>query len=86
MSKVKSQFPTGNFYLRKGNDGNGVIHIRYFINGKLDRIVCQKRCTKFLLIFGTSPPKIRSNAFKTVVMYQEFAFSWYITYLECVTD
>lgn len=40
MSKVKSQFPTGNFYLRKGNDGNGVIHIRYFINGKLDRIVC----------------------------------------------
>ena len=31
MSKVKSQFPTGNFYLRGGKDGNGVIHIRYFI-------------------------------------------------------
>ena len=34
MSKVKSQFPTGNFYLRGGKDGNGVIHIRYFINGR----------------------------------------------------
>lgn len=34
MAKVKSQFPVGSFIVSVSGDGQGVIHIRYFINGR----------------------------------------------------
>ena len=34
MGKIKSKFPIGSFFLKMSDEGHGVIHIRYFINGR----------------------------------------------------
>ena len=78
MSKVKSQFPTGNFYLRGGKDGNGVIHIRYFINGryvhkstgiKIDPKMWDVKSQK---IKGSNNPRINNIANQKNLILEEF--------------
>ena len=78
MSKVKSQFPTGNFYLRGGKDGNGVIHIRYFINGryvhkstgiKIDPKMWDVKSQK---IKGSNNPRINNIANQKNLILEEY--------------
>lgn len=78
MSKVKSQFPNGNFYLREGKDGNGVIHIRYFINGryvhkstgiKIDPKMWDVKSQK---IKGSSNPRLNNIVNQKNLILEEF--------------
>ena len=78
MSKVKAQFPSGNFYLRTGKDNNGVIHIRYFINGryvhkstgvKIDPKTWDSKSQK---IKGSSNPRINTIANQKNLLLEEF--------------
>lgn len=34
MGKIKSQFPVGSFFLKMCGNDQGVIHLRYHINGR----------------------------------------------------
>ena len=78
MGKVKSQFPQGNFYLRTGKDNMGVIHIRYFINGryvhkstgvKIDPKTWDCKSQK---IKGSSNPRVNNIANQKNLILDEF--------------
>ena len=78
MSKVKSQFPSGNFYLRTGKDGMGVIHIRYFINGRYVhkstgvKIEPKTWDSKSQKIKGSSNPRINNISNQKNLILDEF--------------
>ena len=77
MAKVKSQFPVGSFIVSVSGDGQGIVHLRYFINGryvkkstgiKIDRKMWDSKNQK---LKGSTVPKINNISNQKNEMLQE---------------
>ena len=77
MSKIKSKFPVGSLYLRIGSNGQGVVHIRYHVNGRyakkstgisVDPKMWDSKCQK---LKGSTNPRINNISNQKNVLLQE---------------
>ena len=81
MGKIKSQFPVGSFFLKMCGNDQGVIHLRYHINGryvsrstgmKVDTKLWDKKGQK---IKGSSNPRINNITNQNNLILQEIKSS-----------
>lgn len=77
MSKIKSRYPVGSFYLRIGNNGQGIVQIRYHVNGRyakkstgveVDPKMWDNKCQK---VKGSSNPRINNISTQKNIILQE---------------